>query len=256
MNDYDLLPEHEELLKKLVEAHRSVPLDRRQKFMMHRFLGGIEFIQHPGLPGGRLDVFHGDVEILAEQNLLTVSYNSSGNSIYDVHPRAYRYYEVLQERAGNPIQRIEKEIVAYLDSEDFQRRHPKAFRHWTDAAKLFVSADSESQWTTVGHHCREAILEFASDLIDEHNLTSQFPERNKTVDRIRAVLDVHKNQLGETTTEALDALVQYWRTVNRLIQRQEHGSQAAGRPLTWVDARRVVFQSAIVMFEIDSAVSL
>jgi hypothetical protein len=251
---YSLLPDQQELLKKLVEAHRNVPRNRRQKFMMLRFLGGEEFIRHPGLPSGKLDVFHGDMEILAEQGLLTVSYSSQGTANYDVHPRAYEYYAYLQEQAGNPIQRIEKEIVSHLDSEGFQRRHPAAYRHWTSAAELFVRADSDSQWTIIGHHCREAVQEFASDLIDEHHLTSQYPEKNKTVDRIRAVLDTHKTQLGERTTAALDALVHYWGTVSDLIQRQEHGSQAADRPLVWEDARRVVFQTAIVMFEIDRAV--
>jgi len=78
----------------------------------------------------------------------------------------------------------------------------------------------------------------------------------RIVKHIRAVLDINKTQFGEKTTEALDALVHYWGTVSDLIQRQEHGSQAAGRPLVWEDARRVVFQTAIVMFEIDNAVSL
>ena len=185
---YELLPDQRELLKKFVEAHRNVPRDRRQKFMMLRTHDRGDFVLHPGFPGGDLDVYHGDLEILAEQGFLTVSSSSQGTANYDVHPRAYRYYEYLQEQAGNPIQRIEKEIVAYLDSENFQRRHSTAFRHWTDAAELFVRADSDSQWTTIGHHCREAVQEFASDLVDAHHLTSKYPERNKTVDRIRVSL--------------------------------------------------------------------
>jgi hypothetical protein len=37
------------------------------------------------------------------------------------------------------------------------------------------------------------------------------------------------------------------------FKRQEHGGQKEGRPLTWEDARRVVFQTLIVMYEIDRA---
>jgi hypothetical protein len=47
----------------------------------------------------------------------------------------------------------------------------------------------------------------------------------------------------------------YWGTVNDLIQRQEHGAQREGGALAWEDGRRVVFQTAIVMFEIDRSLS-
>ena len=43
----------------------------------------------------------------------------------------------------------------------------------------------------------------------------------------------------------------YWGTVSDLVQRQEHGAQREGKQLVWEDARRVVFQTANVMFEID-----
>lgn len=50
----------------------------------------------------------------------------------------------------------------------------------------------------------------------------------------------------------LDALVVYWGTVHDLAARQEHGA-AKAVPLVAEDARRVVFQTAIVMFELDRA---
>lgn len=52
----------------------------------------------------------------------------------------------------------------------------------------------------------------------------------------------------------LDALVVYWGTVSDLIQRQEHGAQKEGEALRWEDGRRVVFQTAVVMFEIAHTV--
>src|SRR5439155_2241153 len=54
-------------------------------------------------------------------------------------------------------------------------------------------------------------------------------------------------------TAFLDALIGYWGAVSDLVQRQEHGGQREGAELTWHDARRVVFQVAMVMFEVDSA---
>ena len=56
--------------------------------------------------------------------------------------------------------------------------------------------------------------------------------------------------LGETHQAFLHALLTYWGTVSDLVQRQEHGAVRDKEPLTWEDTRRVVFQTAIVMFEI------
>lgn len=52
-------------------------------------------------------------------------------------------------------------------------------------------------------------------------------------------------------------LLDYWRKANDLVQRQEHG--AAREPdesFIWEDSRRVVFQTLIVMYEIDRATNL
>lgn len=45
----------------------------------------------------------------------------------------------------------------------------------------------------------------------------------------------------------------YWGAVADLTQRQEHGVQKEGEQLVWEDARRVVFQTLLVMFEVDKA---
>jgi hypothetical protein len=62
-----------------------------------------------------------------------------------------------------------------------------------------------------------------------------------------------KQQVGKTHQAFLDALLAYWGTVSDLVQRQEHGGLREREPLTWEDTRRVVFQTAIVMFEIAQA---
>jgi hypothetical protein len=69
------------------------------------------------------------------------------------------------------------------------------------------------------------------------------------------VLDLQAKQLGTTEKPFLDALLGYWGTVSDLIQRQEHGGQKEGQSLVWEDGRRVVFQTAVVMFEIDRSLS-
>ena len=77
-----------------------------------------------------------------------------------------------------------------------------------------------------------------------------WPDKSRDINRIQAVVDQRRSQLG-TTAALLDALVSYWRVVSGLVQRQEHGAQKEGRPLVWEDGRRVVFQTAIIMFEVD-----
>lgn len=47
------------------------------------------------------------------------------------------------------------------------------------------------------------------------------------------------------------ALAEYQEAVNSLVQRQEHGDQKVGDPLTWEDARAAVFHTALLMYEYD-----
>jgi hypothetical protein len=47
----------------------------------------------------------------------------------------------------------------------------------------------------------------------------------------------------------LTALADYQDAVNAVIQRQEHGDQRPGNPLTWEDARAAVFQTANMLHE-------
>ena len=60
---------------------------------------------------------------------------------------------------------------------------------------------------------------------------------------------------GDTASEFLDSLIEYWRTVSGLAQRQEHSGQKEGRPVDLEDARLVVFQTLLVMYEVHRAAS-
>jgi hypothetical protein len=97
--------------------------------------------------------------------------------------------------------------------------------------------------------------EFADQLIK----ISQVPDDSKgkadTTARIRALLAATGQQLGTKEKDFLKSLVSYWSDVYDLTHRQEHGFQKEGSPLIWEDARRVVFHTFLVMFEIDRALS-
>ncbi len=96
--------------------------------------------------------------------------------------------------------------------------------------------------------------EFAASLAEKYILPEVKENKSQDITRIKSILNFLSNRLGTTKKPFLDALLNYWGTVHDLIQRQEHGGQKEGKPLLWEDARRVVFQTAIVIYEIDNAI--
>jgi hypothetical protein len=99
------------------------------------------------------------------------------------------------------------------------------------------------------------LQEFATSLVNKYSPPEVDKDVAHTEARIRAALNKAGTTIGTTVKPFLDALVAYWRKVSDLVQRQEHGGQREGKPLVWEDARRVVFQTLVVMFEIDSSIS-
>lgn len=245
--------EQNDLLVMLVEATRNVPRDQRQKFWVVQADGG-DFSIHPGLPGGHANIYMGDIEILANEGLLNLSYGPSGTPQFDVTPTGFAYYDHLKKQLGQPTQRIESSIRSHLSVEEFQKQHPLAYKKWCEAEELLWASDSETQLTTIGHLCREAIQEFATALVDRFQPAGVDDDKAHDINRIRSVLELRASRLGDAERSFLDALLRYWREVSSLIQREEHGGQKEGRSLVWEDARRVVFQTAVVMFEVDNAV--
>jgi len=247
--------EQKDLLSALVEAARNVPRNRRRHFTFIECQAD-SWIEHPGLPDGTLDAYRDDIRALAYVGFLELSYGSRGQiSGFYVTPHGFAYYEWMKQRAGQSIQSVETTIRSYLDADHFQQKYPKAYQKWTEAEAMLWASDSEHQFTTIGHLCREATQEFATALIEQHQPPDFDKDRAHTVARIKAVLNLRKDQVGSTERPFLDTLLDYWRTISDLIQRQEHGAKKEGGPLVWEDGRRVIFQTAIVMFEIDKAIS-
>jgi hypothetical protein len=56
-----LVPEQEDLLARMVEAARSLPVDQREKFFLLETSGG-DFLIHHGLPSRQVQVVAEDVE--------------------------------------------------------------------------------------------------------------------------------------------------------------------------------------------------
>jgi hypothetical protein len=109
--------------------------------------------------------------------------------------------------------------------------------------------------TKIGHTLREALQRFATELIEVHDPANADPDIQKTTKRLAAVVDVHRDRLGERKSELLDALIAYQAAVNGVIQRAEHADQKPGEPLTWDDLRSACFQTVNLMVEVDRVLS-
>ncbi len=241
----------QELLSKIVEASRSVPHDKRQAFLLAEAKDGA-FLIHPGLPGNE-SVYVGDVDTLARERLIAVL-KGNDSCRFTVTPLGFKYYEEMKRLLGEPHQRVEITVRQHLDSSRFQQKYLPAFQKWAEAENLLWASDSEDQLTTIGHLCREALQEFASVLVEQNPGCEASLNKANTAARIKAVLGLRMGTIRSKEHLFLKALIDYWGTVSDLVQRQEHGGQKEGEPISWEDARRVVFQTAIVMFEVDKSI--
>jgi hypothetical protein len=254
-DDIVLETEQKKLLSALVEASRSVPRDKRRKFLFIETSGG-SFIKHFGLPGSHsIDAYKGDVEILGTNGLLLLSTNTSGSYIFDVAPEGFKYYEEMKLREGQPLERVQSEVRGYLSIHRFQENYANAYEKWRNAEAALWSTESEDQLSVIGHLCREAMQEFSTVLVNRYNPPNVDTDKAHHIARLKTVFAHHSNKLSSKVLAFLDSLVGYWGALSDLVQRQEHAAQKEGESIVWEDARRIVFQTAIVMYEIDRALS-
>jgi hypothetical protein len=248
MEDIYLENEQRELLSWMVEAERLLPAQQRGPFFFMQ-TDGEAFLIHSYVPE-RPQVRKGDLEAIADSRLLRREFGSNGTPMYEVTPLGRRYDAEQKKSAGEAITVVENEIRYYLASDQFRSSFHEAYERWRQAEDELWIADDEAQFTRIGHICREAMQAFASSLTTAAQVTGVPDDPAKTVARIRAVL---RAAYSGRRAAFFDALLAYWGAVSDLVQRQEHGAQKAGEPLAWEDARRVVFQTAVVMYEVARA---
>jgi hypothetical protein len=201
-----------------------------------------------------LTVVPDDIRVLESKGLIRVTHRGKGaGMVFRVTVEGEDHYAELKRRAGEPVAQVEDDLRTYLDAEQFRSRYGKAHERWSRAAELVWRADSLDALTTIGHLTREAMQDFATALVERHQPSGVNTDPTKTLDRVSAVIQQHRPQLGESRSDFLDALFGYWRAANGLVQRQEHGGQKENEPLVWEDGRRVIFHTAVVMAELDRA---
>ena len=154
------------------------------------------------------------------------------------------------DHAARRVLSVEAQIEAYVDEVTFASRYPVAYRKWHDALDLYT-VNAERHATSIGHQCREALMDFIEALSVRSGVRLT-GKPTQTVARLRKIMAA-KTGLSSTVAAQQEALLQYFGTVSDLAQRQEHGAAREKEPLTPDDARRVVFYSMLVMHELDQS---
>ncbi len=246
-----LEPEQQDLFVQMVENVRSVPRENRSPMVEANSNDGTCLI----MPKGNITGYaFGDPDALAAEGLLQFDYGSIGSKRYTITPIGYQYYDWLMKQKGKPVERVGKSVIRYLELDSFRSNYNEAYKKLKLAEEKLYASDSIDHFTAIGHHCREAMQEFADRLYaDVFGKASPEPKPS-TVNRLREVIERRGVEKGKTVKPFLEALVVYWGTLSDLVQRQEHGAQKEGESLTWEDARRVVFQTVNVMVELDRTV--
>lgn len=253
--DIVLEDEQVKLLFSLVENVRRVPREKRINFIGSRLSDGTFIVIHPALPGWSLPTLFADLKALYQAGFLDLTPQGTGSYTFDLTPRGLKYYEVEHTKDASVADRIEKPLRSFIDGERFRTAYPSAFDKWSKAESRLWADDSASELSVIGHLCREAMQEFVTSLVESSHPTNVDEDVAHVVARLKAVLSHRASDIPSTLRPFLDSIVSYWGTLNDLIQRQEHAGQKEGQPVTWEDARRIVFHTAIVFLENDRLIT-
>lgn len=253
-----LEPEQNELLERLVEAKRNTTGADRKAFELitppKNFYGGGDYpstISHPGISQGKMSVNSLDPDALLDAGLLRVINVRGATTYFDITREGLEHYEDLKAQQGDSVTRVEETQRRRLLSDDFLTRHRAAYDKWAAAEALLWGADSPEQLSQIGLLCRESVILFTDNLVERHQLQSVNPDKSKTKERLSAVVKLIKPDLGKQEAEWADSLFAYWSGVAGLFQRVTHAAEKQGEPVSWNDARRVVFQTLTLLYEVD-----
>ena len=240
----ELEPEQRQLLAEMVAVEHDLPREQRRWFLV-RVLEG-DFLEGPAR---QRKVIAADLDELVYAGYLRRDVHDN----YVISPAGRAFYAEMQQQSGEPAQRADAAIRRYLDGEAFRSAYPGAYDLWTEAEDLLWRADSQRELTTIGHKAREAVQMFAAEAVERYKPPVVEPNPALVNKRLGAVIAGALPNLPDARVEVLKRLGDYSEAVVELVQRQEHGAQKEGEPLTWSDARRVVLHVAFVMFEFSAA---
>ena len=244
-----LEPAQEDLLLDMADAATAVPR-AEQQWRLQSQGDGTHILSGPW---GTRSVLLSDVSALREHKLLEmVTANYVHGSDYVITGVGYFTADAIRHARSSGFAGQEADARRLLESEGFRKNYPEAFDRWSEAEQALRLP--EPDLTTVGHKAREAMQEFATALLERYGPVDADPDPAHVNRRLGAVIAQYLPQLGEARVELLKALGDYSEATMNIIQRQEHGGQKEGHPLTWADGRRVVFHVAAVIYEFATTI--
>jgi hypothetical protein len=245
-----LEPEQEELLALLCVTTRKQPKGERASFLALELPGG-QSLRHPHLPGtGDIEDFYWpDLEVLALHGFIAgLRHNSS--FMFEVLPEGFEQWELIEENRASATTRIEQDVRRLIE-DDVRRNFPSAYAKWSLAERqLWV--DGPVRHAEIGKLCREAMRFFSERLLVATGAHLYSRSTNST-QNIRAALQELRPLVPENSTAMLDALASYWGTLADQVEDQAHEVIKQVEGLAWEDSRAVVFQTALVMYELCRA---
>lgn len=181
-----LEPEQLQILSALVEAMRSVPRSQRGRFIYSSEINHLDVrVWNEGIHGWHTRVLPADLDVLAGEGLLSFAEPQK----FYVTPRGLQLYEEAKLASGRPVERVQAEVRTYCETEQFRAAHPTAYEKWRSAEELLWGEDSGLKLTAIGHLCREALQQFADELVRQLGVADPEPDKGKTINRIKACLE-------------------------------------------------------------------
>lgn len=246
--DPKLRPAQVDLLRRLAQAGGVKSSDFR---LTTAWQG--QFIQHPGLAEPINDFAVSDLDELVSAGLVRRTRSTGSVRHFAITNKGWDHWEALGAQKDS-VARIEDNVRRLLDPAPTKGPYAEAFRKWAAAeAMLWTAKEEPAHLTALAIVCRDTIQRFADAFAREQGHLSEEPSA-KTINRVTAAIDRLRGRVSKRQVKLLDALEAYWRAVDGLVQRQVHAAEKGGRPVEWEDARLVVTQTALIMFELIRAV--
>ncbi|MEQ8765178.1 MAG: hypothetical protein RL885_14690 [Planctomycetota bacterium] len=230
------------LLQKISRSFQMLPPNESREFMTVESKDGDGAVSAVALfprPVGQFEIVASDLRTLINEGLLSGEPGVCGLKGVQLTGRGQ---VAVKEAVGiDPCIQIERHFSGLLGQlpEDYSG----AWRRLQAASIALASATSEEDYSSVGHHCREAVQDFARVFAQGVSSAEEMPAEktlNKVATKLRSL------ESSTTNKELSKAIEKLWVATNSLIQKVEHRSQRAKEPLRLADARRCVFLTAFL----------
>lgn len=196
------------------------------------------------------DPSEGSLKSLTAAGLLLVSYSPHGDQEYFPTDLGVKFVQWLSEQVGEPIDRIEDEVISLVDGAAFATTHPGAARHLSDAFRMSAAGDlSDQAVSAIGAHLRGALFDIVADV--EPSSQREDPDGALRKRLSRKIKD--GSFTSDRERNALQSLVSLTASVLQLDQRLTHQRDqvdGSNDPVSLTEMRRACWLTAITCYDV------